>query len=334
MLELQAGYAFDDDGAIRHQPLHVTVDGVHGIVLGDILKVGLTDAQGVFTESLGIDADALSEGVELHIDTCLAAPSSSSHLRKVCQPAFVIRGLQVEPASASVGAGGTRQFAATFSGLPAQQVTWSVTGNGNQISPTGLFTAGNTNGTFTVRVTSTVSPSVSATATVTVTGGGGGGGGGGGDAGNDPLTISGCGTDKSLHPAGGPSGPYDQPQPVRDRREREGRRARQVGGCGHVGPCRRLHQMLVRGSPPARRELQGRSTDRADSRRGGLSAGRCVHAARDVRERGCDAPLHHPRTVITVRGQRGIERSNILAARKRAPLRTRDETDYLKKPVP
>jgi hypothetical protein len=38
--------------------------------------------------------------------------------------------------------------------------------------------------------------------------------------------------------------------------------------------------------------------------------------------------------VITVRGQRGIERSNILAARKRAPLRTRDETDYLKKPVP
>jgi hypothetical protein len=29
-----------------------------------------------------------------------------------------------------------------------------------------------------------------------------------------------------------------------------------------------------------------------------------------------------------------IERSNILAASKRAPLRTRDETDYLKKPVP
>src|SRR5207244_3295996 len=64
--------------------------------------------------------------------------------------------ITVTPANASVPAGGTQQYSATgndqFGNPLASQPawTWSVTGAGNSISPSGLLTAGSTTGSFTV----------------------------------------------------------------------------------------------------------------------------------------------------------------------------------------
>ena len=165
-LEVRAGFAFEDDGVIRHQPLHLTIEGVRGIVLADILRAGTSSAQGVYTDTFGIDTDATNEGVELHIRTCLAAPASGSYLRKVCQPAFIIRGLEVEPRTASVEPGATQQFTARMIGAPTSQVSWTATGG--TVSASGLFTAGPSAGSFTVTATSTVNPTLSARATVNV----------------------------------------------------------------------------------------------------------------------------------------------------------------------
>jgi hypothetical protein len=165
-LEVRAGFAFEDDGVIRHQPVHLTIEGRRGIVLADILRAGTSTAQGVYTDAFGIDTDATSEGIELRITTCLAAPTSGSHLRKVCQPAFIIRGLQVEPTTANVEPGGTQQFGARMIGTPTNQVQWSATGG--TISSTGVYTAGSTAGSFSVTATSTVNPTLTARATVNV----------------------------------------------------------------------------------------------------------------------------------------------------------------------
>jgi hypothetical protein len=80
----------------------------------------------------------------------------------------VALGLVVTPASVTVAAGGTVQFTASLApGGLVTDVTWTVTGSGT-ISPTGLFTAGSTPGTFTVRATSNATPSLFGEAQVTV----------------------------------------------------------------------------------------------------------------------------------------------------------------------
>lgn len=167
-LRIQAGFAFEDDGVVRHQPLHVLVEGVDGIVLADILRAATTDAQGIFTDTFGIDADAVNDGVRLDVTTCLAAPSSGSHLRKVCQQAFIVRGLTVEPSAATMAPGGTLQFGASMLGSPTTAVEWSTSSTGSTISPSGLFTAGQTLGTFAVTAVSTANRALRASATVTI----------------------------------------------------------------------------------------------------------------------------------------------------------------------
>ena len=64
--------------------------------------------------------------------------------------------------------GDTQQFAATVTGANDPNVTWSVSGGGTIDATTGLFTAGSTAGTFTVRATSVVDAGVFGEATVTV----------------------------------------------------------------------------------------------------------------------------------------------------------------------
>ncbi|MDY7229320.1 right-handed parallel beta-helix repeat-containing protein [Hyalangium rubrum] len=80
--------------------------------------------------------------------------------------------ISLSPSTATVPIHGIQTFTATVkdacgNALPAEQVSWGVTGGGT-ISSSGVFTAGTTPGTFTNAVTAQ-SGSLSASATVTVT---------------------------------------------------------------------------------------------------------------------------------------------------------------------
>lgn len=74
----------------------------------------------------------------------------------------------VAPASANVAPGNSVTFSATTIGLTPPSVTWSVSGGGSINAQTGVFTAGQSAGAFTVRATSTSVPSVFGEATVRV----------------------------------------------------------------------------------------------------------------------------------------------------------------------
>jgi len=76
-------------------------------------------------------------------------------------------GVTVSPASATIQIGGTQQFSATVGGTTGASVKWTT--NGGSISATGIYTAPNSAGTWTVTATSTSDSSKSGSATVTVT---------------------------------------------------------------------------------------------------------------------------------------------------------------------
>lgn len=75
-------------------------------------------------------------------------------------------GVTVSPSSATVAPGGTRQFTATIAGGGDQSVTWSATGG--TISNSGLYTAAQATGQFTVTATSVANPSATGSAQVTI----------------------------------------------------------------------------------------------------------------------------------------------------------------------
>ena len=79
-----------------------------------------------------------------------------------CVPATVT----VTPATVTLAPNSTQQFSATVVGLQNQAVTWTATAG--VISTAGLFTAGVTAGTATVRATSVADPTVSGEGIVTV----------------------------------------------------------------------------------------------------------------------------------------------------------------------
>lgn len=74
--------------------------------------------------------------------------------------------ISILPVSGSVTAGNTLQFSATVTGAADTSVTWSATGG--VVDPTGLFTAGNVAGTFTVTATSVADPASSSSVTVLI----------------------------------------------------------------------------------------------------------------------------------------------------------------------
>jgi len=97
--------------------------------------------------------------------TSAADPTkSASAIVSVSAPQVVA--VSIAPGSAALTTGGTRQFTATVTGTTNTAVTWSATG-GSVVS--GLYTAPNTAGTFTVTATSVADSTKSASATVTVT---------------------------------------------------------------------------------------------------------------------------------------------------------------------
>jgi len=74
--------------------------------------------------------------------------------------------ISISPASASIYVDGTQQFAASVAGSSNTAVTWSA--SGGSVSSSGLYTAPNTAGTFTVTATSVADNTTSVSATVTV----------------------------------------------------------------------------------------------------------------------------------------------------------------------
>ncbi len=73
----------------------------------------------------------------------------------------------INPTSASLQTGATKQFSAAVTGSSNTAVTWSATGG--TISAAGLFTAGNTAGSFTVTATSIADNTKHASAAITIT---------------------------------------------------------------------------------------------------------------------------------------------------------------------
>ncbi|HKA01760.1 MAG TPA: Ig-like domain-containing protein [Candidatus Solibacter sp.] len=99
--------------------------------------------------------------------TATNSGGSTTASTTVAVSATPIVSISISPTSASVTANSTRQFTATVTGSTNTGVTWTATGG--TISPAGLFTAGATTGSFTVKATSVADTTKSATATVTIT---------------------------------------------------------------------------------------------------------------------------------------------------------------------
>ncbi len=81
--------------------------------------------------------------------------------------------IEISPTKVALDPGAAQRFTATVQGTPDTRVTWSENGPGTITQASGsdaggLFTAGQTVGSFTVTVSSLQFPTVSATATVTV----------------------------------------------------------------------------------------------------------------------------------------------------------------------
>lgn len=75
--------------------------------------------------------------------------------------------ISINPGSASIQEGNTKQFSATVTGSANGNVTWSATGG--TITTAGLYTAGNAPGPFTVTATSMADNSKSASAALAIT---------------------------------------------------------------------------------------------------------------------------------------------------------------------
>ncbi len=89
-----------------------------------------------------------------------------------------LSGVEVSPGLAQVTLGGSQQFVATVTGPSNRDVTWSVVeAGGGTITPTGLYVAPGSQGTYTVLATSNADSKLVGRATVTVVNIGGMGGG-------------------------------------------------------------------------------------------------------------------------------------------------------------
>ncbi len=121
-----------------------------------------------------IDTPAANQGIMLvnNLNDNIVRPISTAGTQRfrpkltiVIASAETIQ-VTVAPASATLQQGQTQQFTATVTGSTNTAVTWSATGG--TISSTGLFTAGSTAGSFSVKATSVADTTKFASASVTV----------------------------------------------------------------------------------------------------------------------------------------------------------------------
>jgi hypothetical protein len=105
--------------------------------------------------------------------TCVSQASPQITATQVLTVAVPI--VTVTPSNPTIPINGQVQFKATVSyppgvaGTPPQDVHWSATGQGSQITQAGLYTAGSTAGPFQIQANSLADANISGFATVTVT---------------------------------------------------------------------------------------------------------------------------------------------------------------------
>lgn len=124
-------------------------------------------ANGSFSGATGLYTAPSAAGEYKVIATSVADPSKAA-IATVFVPAPLT--VTVNPKVVNLKPGQTQMFNAVINGAASQAVTWSAigTGAGSFTGNTGLYTAPNTYGVFTVVATSTADPSRSDTATVNV----------------------------------------------------------------------------------------------------------------------------------------------------------------------
>jgi uncharacterized protein YjdB len=130
---------------------------------------------GVATVSAGGVVTAVAQGTATITVMTVDGAKTASCTVTVTNPQSDVIGVSISPSPAYGTKGQTRLFSAQVFGrtsIPAQTVTWSVTGGGTGtgIDASGLLTvaAGETAASVTVRATSTVDTTKSGTATVTI----------------------------------------------------------------------------------------------------------------------------------------------------------------------
>ena len=126
-------------------------------------SIVMMNASGEFEQTL----TPMDPGVTIEINACIGnvAGSGPATGSLVCQDAFIVRGLVIDPAEAALEPAGTQSFAALLGGQPTD-VDWTATGG--TIDGNGLYTAGTNTGEFTVTATSVADSSLRASATVTI----------------------------------------------------------------------------------------------------------------------------------------------------------------------
>jgi hypothetical protein len=160
VLRVRVGLAFIDGVAASGDRMEVRVTP-HGTQEGP--PIGDTDGSGTIEFSFTPLGD---RDLRLDVHSCADVPGRR-RLKRVCQDAFVVRGLDVEPPSVTLAPGGTQQFQATRFGQPAA-VTWSTTTG--TIDQSGNLTAGTAPGRFEVRARNPVDGrSTAAAVTITST---------------------------------------------------------------------------------------------------------------------------------------------------------------------
>lgn len=161
LLEVVFGYAFGD-GPTEFSPSMVAFVLATGASPAGATE--FTDVNGRVELTLTPDSGSVS----IEVDACIGNGGFNEGqlvAGLVCQQAFIVRGLVIDPNEAEVLPGGTVSFAALLGGAAAN-VNWSATGG--TVDSNGLYTAGNGEGTFQVTATGVDDPSLTATATVRI----------------------------------------------------------------------------------------------------------------------------------------------------------------------
>jgi len=159
-LHVEVGYSIGGEPIQFDQDMHVFVE-----------PTGTVEGAGgdFFFEGDDINFSYTPTGnVELVFDvgSCLFTPDDyPALLGKVCQTAIVVRGFEVQPEDATLEPGEEFPFDALLYGEPHPSVTWTATGG--EISQTGVYTAGDVAGEFSVTATSNFS-GISETAVITI----------------------------------------------------------------------------------------------------------------------------------------------------------------------
>lgn len=126
---------------------------------------GTVDATGLYT------APATEGTFHVRAVSAASAKSTASSVVRVKKGAAVQVLVAVDPATATVPAGGSRSFTAAVTGTTTRTVTWSIQEGSScgSVSAGGVYTAPNAGATCRVVATSVADATKSGTATVTVT---------------------------------------------------------------------------------------------------------------------------------------------------------------------